>query len=193
MIRGSERQLAALKRILTHRTYHSRLMSLWALIVFIAFGVFGIRPLFKTIREKRVLIPELQELNTQIEKNLADFSVIKFDLIKAGENIQYLEEYLPTYYKPEDYLLELTYAGSTANFALQRFSPANFALLAHSEGMNITVRFEGTGSPHELIRQIEELPRITKVRAMDYYYDFRNETTIVRADITIYTEGGNTK
>jgi hypothetical protein len=178
----SDKQVRNVKRIMLHRAYYSRFMSFWAFSAVALFVFFGIRPLIGVMIEKKDLITEMQEINANLSNNNISLSIVQYELEKAADNLQYIDYYMPTSFKPEDYLLDLTYAASTAGFSVVRYSIGEVNI--DTGGLRVRAKLEGRGDTANLIKNIEEMKRVTYINKLRFTP--KGEEEAVTIDLEIF-------
>jgi Tfp pilus assembly protein PilO len=164
-------------------------MTWWAFFAVVAFGLFGIRPLYYILKEKKELISEMEATNEALAKNIEDLKVIEYDLIEAGESLDYLNEYMPESFVPEDFLLDLSFAVSRVDYTVERYAAYRRPTEENENELWVNVRIEGEGDTADLIRAIESLKRLTTVRNFRYTVDENEEEKVVRLGLVIYSIG----
>lgn len=164
------------------------------LVAFTVFGIgfFGTYRLFKQIQTKIALINQLQEINSVMDTNLVEIKSMQNNVLIHTDLISLIPEYMPSEYKLEEYVYQLSSVVSQAGFILRNTT----SVPAGSEGdeiITISMRLEGPGDPVDLVRRLERLKRITVVENMTYTLNTHSSVhndSDVKIDLRIFTLKG---
>ncbi|MDC0449227.1 type 4a pilus biogenesis protein PilO [bacterium] len=134
----------------------------------------------------------MEETNKNLEDNIGVLEQISEDVEIAGNNLKYLEEYMPLEYRPEGYLLDFSYAAARSGFSVRRYNPQSRTQgnQAQVDGLDIDIRLSGSGDVASLIRNIEEMKRITSIQGVEYTFENYDGVGSLRVRVRIFSSGG---
>jgi Tfp pilus assembly protein PilO len=159
--------------------------------VVIAFGFFGIRPLWSVLNQKSSLVTEMRSTNKNLSRNLGVLKDVHDDIERAGENLKYLEDYMPELPQVEDFLLDFVVAASSAGFSVDRFTPGAFSTGESLDNQyGIAAKLKGKGDPVKLVNNVEELKRISFVDEIKYAISEKDMSVTIDMSIRIFTSKG---
>lgn len=168
-----------------------RVYSITLALIFVVFGVFGIKPLVDVILSKIRVVQELRKNNEVLASNLVQYQLIRNQLQENSTYIIYLDHYLPLSPNTQSYLLDFVDAAGSAGYTIKNFSQADYISDKNTTELNIFM--EGNRYPNELIQKTEDLKRITKVKRVIFFAESRlgvpNYT--VNMTVQIYNYDGN--
>jgi len=149
-------------RIVSNKDTLFRIYLYWAILSVVFLGIFGIYPTAKSILNDLSIISEMKSVNLGLERRLSDLFTLKMQLDKVKNEIPLLDYYLPETFEIQNYMVDFVVASQEAGFNVQSFVPVQ----EESSSVYVNVGLLGEGDVVELIKNIEELNRITEVESV---------------------------
>jgi Tfp pilus assembly protein PilO len=161
MKKGINRVETDVTRRLRDRSFSLRIYSIWAVVAFVVFGLGGIYPQIKVLREGVNTYKEMKEINNSLVSkiNLISSEYIKIESSK--EEIIKLDKALPADYEIQNYIVDLSFAVAKAGYSLVAFNAQK--LTETDTSVKASATLEGKGSVGELIKSIESLDRAAQI------------------------------
>ncbi|MFZ2664110.1 MAG: hypothetical protein WAX66_02005 [Patescibacteria group bacterium] len=152
--------ISNLKRVLSNDDLAYKMYMILAVLTFVLVGVFGIIPSSKTLISNVKLVVDLNKNNIMLSNKLAELKKVENELSVVTNNIFFLENYLPTEFNIQDYIVDFVFATGEAEFALDRITPVKEG----TSGVDLAVVIVGSGDPVRLISILESLNRVTEIQ-----------------------------
>jgi hypothetical protein len=181
MIRNSK-LVAVIQRFFLNKKFLIRFYSGFLLLEVIVFCFFGIGRLITVLSQKIQLASDIETTASSLNKKQDDLEKILPTLKEAQPYAQYLDLYMPNKLNIERYLIDLASAASQAGFRVSKFIPVAGSSPAVYQ---ISTVFDGNGNLPALIKNIEDLKRITSVQ--DATYESKDTGAEVTMNIIIYS------
>ena len=181
---NTERYVTSFVRSYKDSEFVLRLYSIWAIAALVLIGYFGIRPAFLSIREKLLLINEMEQVNTNLTNNRQVLETIKSDIHAYSSNIKYLESYMPAEPDVHSYILDLIGALGRHGFILRNLAQYDYP--EEENAIEINVQTDGTTYPIELVNEIEKLKRVTTVKSVTFTSQTLSTRTSYRVVMSLY-------
>ena len=152
--------ISNLKRVLSNDDLVYRMYMILAVLTFVLVGIFGIVPSSKTLVSNIKLAVDLNKSNIMLSDKLVDLRKVESELNAVTNNIFFLENYLPTEFNIQDYIVDFVFATGEAEFSLDRITPVKEG----ASGVDLAVVIVGNGDPVKLISVLESLNRVTEIQ-----------------------------
>jgi|GEM_PF-1701651 len=153
--------------ILRYLTYlkQSSFFYFYCLIFsFFVFGFGGILPLGINIFNKSKTITLAKTVITNFQKKEIEVETMKEDYAAIQPYLYFLDIYMPTDINVDDYLISLNAAAISNGFSVKRMAPVG---QESNNSIVLNVGLEGYGNLADLIKDIEDLKRVTKITALE--------------------------
>ena len=130
----------------------------------VVFGFMGILPLGITSFKKVQTIQSLKMVIGNFQKKEAESKLMKEDYITIKPYLYFLDIYMPTDINVDDYLISLNAVAVNNGFSIKRLAPLGEEA---NNSLAIDVSLEGFGELPDLIQDIEDLKRITRITDLE--------------------------
>ncbi|RJR26897.1 hypothetical protein C4561_03925 [candidate division WWE3 bacterium] len=181
---NTDRYVTSFVRSYKDSEFVLRLYTVWALAAIVVIGYFGIRPAFVSIKEKMLLINEMEQINVNLVANTQTLESLKTDIHTYSNNIKYLEAFMPAEPEVHSYILDLIGALGKHGFILRNLAQYDYP--EEENAIEINVQTDGTTYPVELVNEIEKLKRITTVKNVTFTSQSLSTRTSYRVVMSLY-------
>jgi len=151
---------SALKRTAEFLNTNPKLYSYWALVTVFLFGLLGVAPGIKTLSVKGKTISELSKIDKNLEIKVGELTKLRDEMGSLRQEVLYIDTFMPDNPDVQGYMVDFFDLVQKGGFTISRFSTEN---RAEVNGINIETSLEGFGDVLGLIKDIEDLNRITQV------------------------------
>jgi len=161
MKKGIKQVEADVTRRLRDASFLLRIYSFWAVFAFIVFGLIGIYPQIKVLRDSIRTYNEMKEINKSLfsKINLINQEALKIENSKDG--VEKLNKALPADYEVQNYIVDLSFAVAKTGYGLEGFTAGTPT--EADKGVLASAELKGKGKVGELIKAIESLDRAAQV------------------------------
>jgi len=138
-----------------------KVYSIWGILAFVVFGLMGIYPQTKVLRESINTYKEMAKIN---ESLISKIDLINQEALKIEGNkdgVEKLNKALPADYEVQNYIVDLSFSVARTGYNLEGFTAEKSTEV--DEGVKASATLNGKGSVGELIKSIESLDRAAQV------------------------------
>lgn len=153
-------------RRLKDTAFALRLYSIWAILIFLVFGLLGIYPQARILVKGIQTGKEMREVNKSLRNKI---DLINQEALKIDNNtkgVEALNRALPADYEVQNYVVDLSFAVSKTGYNLTAFQAEGG--LDTGQGITVSAKLEGNGSVSELIKSIESSGRAAQVNEVSF-------------------------
>jgi hypothetical protein len=164
MSRYIERIYTDLDRWLANSAVAVKLYAVIFTLTIVIFGYFGIRPLYRVIKQQTALSQEMSSARKTMQGNLTNLGIARTALKENAVYVDHLRRYMPVQTNTQSYMLDFIDAMGTSGYQVGRFSENETKQTVGQ--VNLDVSLQGAAYPSELIEKIEILKRVTQVTSL---------------------------
>jgi len=166
-----------ISRRLKDTAFALRIYSIWAMSIFLVFGLFGIYPQTKMLIESVRTHREMQSINKVLADKINFVNQEALSITQNTSGIAALDKALPKDYEVQNYVVDFSFAVSRTGYGLTGMNVGEPSDGGRSIAVNATL--EGNGSLGGLVKSIESLSRAAQVNGISFSQ--RNE---VKKEVT---------
>lgn len=152
--------LSNIKRLISNEEilYRAYLVLTVAAVVFV--GLFGIIPASKNTVSNLKLVMEMNKTNKMLSNKVIELKKAEESLNNVGNNVFFLENYLPENFNIQNYMVDFVFAAGDADFVVSRITP----IKEKNGSVDIYVSMLGTRDLVKLINILESLNRVSEIQ-----------------------------
>jgi len=173
-----------LRRLLSNEAVAARIYIYWGLLTVVTFGIFGFLPVSKIFVSNIKLLDDMYQNNLKLEKKIVDLKDAKVKLDIVGDDADILDDFLPSDFEPQTYMVEIASLAGQAGYSLDRVS---FGKIEKSR-VSLSLGLSGKGDLKKLVQSIESSGKITEVGDISLSIGDREDSLKVSVDSYIMGE-----
>jgi hypothetical protein len=151
-----------INRLLSNDEVSYRLYMILVVGTFVVIGLFGVIPSTRILFSNISLASDLNKNNSALSSKLGEIKKVEADLNSVGTNAFFLENYLPTNFNIQTYIVDFVFASGESDLVVERVTPIN-----EEKGIvNLSVTMIGNGSALKLINVLESLNRVSEIQSL---------------------------
>jgi len=179
--------LRDLNRLLSNPSILLKVLAVWATVVLVVVGVFGIIPQIRLLLSNIQTYPKMIKINGALTEkiNVIDEEYKKIEQNKNG--VELLDTLLPDGYGIQNYIVDLSFATAKSGFQLSDLLVQGN--VGFTSGVITTAAFEGDGSLGDLVATVESLKRVSQVSKLRFTSSSGEQKASL--EINIYSLGEN--
>ncbi len=159
-----ENILNSLKRIFSNEVTAAKIYVVWGVLVLVVFGFLGLYPVTKILISNFSLVDSLYKSNISMEENLKKLKEIKEKVDYVEEDIYLLENFVPTEFRSQNYLVEMSAISGESGYFMDKL---NFGENKDSSVV-LSLNLVGKGDPINMISRLESSAKLNEIELIRY-------------------------